>query len=1074
MHFKLRLIPTAVATLLVAACGGGGGGSSTVAANPSNGTVVDGYLNLAKVVCDANENGVYDTGEQVTYTSANGDGKFTFNPGCAHSILGGVDGTGTNADTKLPFVGLLRAPTGATVLTPLTTLLSSGMSAAEVVKALDLPAGTNLLTVDPAATNADGSLMNAELLKKSIAVQQLLQKTTEVVNSLAKMTGSEANQTVYTQVATALATTLKSGAALITGGATPVMDAAVVKSMLSTAFTNIASAASVDPVIKTALSGAGGVATLPTVINTALTGQAQVILGASAETITATTLDRQSNNIIASTVTAAVAAKTLSPSTSPAALTTLATSTQTAAAAATVVPTPTPPPVVVAVPAPAAGSTTLFTFDEASPLFTNMGAYGGALPSVVVPDNSNAGNALKIVKAAGPDSGGGTYFGLPAIRFTASRKQITAAVFSTVANSVILMKAEVSGSDSVEVAGTPTGAANTWSTVTWDFSAVDPAKTYATMAITPDKGLTASGQTYYLDNIALAPAGATPPVVVGHVPAPATGSTTLFTFDEASPLFTNMGAYGGALPSVFAPAFGDAGNALQIVKAAGPDSGGGVYFGLPAIPFTASRKQITAAVYSSVANSVILLKAEVNGSDSVEVAGTPTGAANTWSTVTWDLSAVNPAKTYATMAITPDKGLTASGQTYTLDNIALAPAAATPPPPVVPKSGVLATFDETVSLPFLGFNGAEGSSIKAAPVGAGSGLALNVLRTGGDPWAGAKVTVGAMDVSSTNTTITAKVYSPLAGIPIVLKLEGATNALTTSEIQATETVVMGWQTLSWVIPTADIKSGYSNVILLPHLNTTATVSPGESYFFDDIRLGVAVTPTPVTPTDYLYIPGDSIGFAADGVTANAVNYTMAAFQSSGINVKWPMANSAAIKLKLAVNGTFNFAVGQKLSAAVQIEDTAVGSSAQIRAYTDNVSVSKSGDTITLSVPSLPQALIYGVSANGATKAVIDFASSVRGISNALSTATNAVSTVMFGEVVNFGITGLSNQFTNMNGLRGKYKVTIVVNQLPLRKADGTQYDPVTINMPTTVSGNVEGGIVPITGYGLVGYINLTP
>jgi hypothetical protein len=187
-----------------------------------------------------------------------------------------------------------------------------------------------------------------------------------------------------------------------------------------------------------------------------------------------------------------------------------------------------------------------------------------------------------------------------------------------------------------------------------------------------------------------------------------------------------------------------------------------------------------------------------------------------------------------------------------------------------------------------------------------------------------------------------------------------------------------------------------------------------------------------------------------------------------------MSNSAAIKLNLAINGTFNFASGQKLSAAVQIEDTTAGSSGQIRAYTDNVAVSKSGDIITLSVPSLPQALIYGVSADGNTKAVIDFASSVQGISNALSTATGAVSTVMFGEVVNFGITGLSNRFTNMSALRGKYKVTIVVNQLPLRKQDGSPYDAVTIQVPTTVSGNVEGNPVPVTGYGLVGYINLTP
>lgn len=897
MHFKLRLIPTAVAALVVTACGGGGGDSSAVASNPSNGTVVDGYLNFAKVVCDVNENGVYDSGEPVTYTSNNGDGKFTFASGCAHSILGGVDGTGTNADTKLPFVGLLRAPAGATVITPLTTLLSSGMSSADVIKALDLPVGTNLLTADPAATNTDGSLKDAELLKKALAVQQLLQKTTEMVNGLASMTGSVATQTVYTQVATALATTLKGGTALLTGGNAPVMDPEVVKTMLSTALTNIASASSVDPTIKTALTDAGGAATLPTVINVALTGQAQAILASTESNLIDTTLDRQSNTAIATVVTAAAKAGTLTPGTSPSAIATLAQSTAEAAA----LPTP----------------------------------------------------------------------------------------------------------------------------------------------------------------------------VASHVPAPAAGSTTLFTFDEATPLFTGMGAYGGALPTVEVPAVSDAGNALKIVKPAGSENWGGIYFGLPRIPFTASRKQITASVYSTVANSVIMLKAEVSGNDSVEVASTPTGAANTWSTITWDFSAVDPAKTYATMAISPDRGLTASGQIYLLDNIALAPAGATPPP-VVPKSGVLTTFDETTPLTFLGFDGAEGSSIKAAPAGAGSGLALNVLRTGGFNYAGAKVTVGAMDVSSTNTTITAKVYSPLAGIPIKLKLEGPTSALTTSEIPATETVTTGWQTLSWVIPTADIKSGYTNVILLPHLGTVASVTPGESYYFDDISLGAPTTVTPPTVSNYLYLVGDSIGFSADGTTANAANYSLATFQSSGINVKWPMWNSAAIKLNLALNGTVNIASGQTLSAAVQIEDTTAGSSGQIRAYTDNVAVSKTGDAITLSVPTLPQALIYGVSADGKTNAVIDFASSVQGISNTLSTAASAVSTVMFGEVVNFGINGLSNQFTNMTALRGKYKVTIVVTQLPLRKADGTVFSSTTIEMPTSVVNGVASGIVPVTGPSLVGYINLTP
>ena len=392
-----------------------------------------------------------------------------------------------------------------------------------------------------------------------------------------------------------------------------------------------------------------------------------------------------------------------------------------------------------------------------------------------------------------------------------------------------------------------------------------------------------------------------------NVPTPATGSTTLMTFDESTPAFSGMGAYGGALPTVEAGPSSDAAKALKIVKPTGAQVWGGTYFGVSAIPFAADRKTLTAAVYSSKANAVIKLKVQVSETDFVEVAGTSTGAANTWSTVTWNLTGVSPAKQYTTIAITPDAETATSGQSYYVDNLALLAAEAS-----------------------------------------------------------------------------------------------------------------------------------------------------------------------AAPTNYVYLDSNSIGFSANGTTAAAVTYSMADFQSStgGINIKWPMADAAALKLKLKVNGSFTFDSSQTLSAAVRIQETGSGSG-EIRAYTDKVAVSRSGDNITLSVPNLPQALIYGVSGNGQTKAVIDFASKVRGITNTLSTATGAVSTVMFGEVVNFGISGLSNQFTNMSAMRGKYKVTIVVNELPLRKADGSKFDTLSIDVPTTVSGGVAGNAVPVTGYGLVGYINLT-
>jgi hypothetical protein len=203
---------------------------------------------------------------------------------------------------------------------------------------------------------------------------------------------------------------------------------------------------------------------------------------------------------------------------------------------------------------------------------------------------------------------------------------------------------------------------------------------------------------------------------------------------------------------------------------------------------------------------------------------------------------------------------------------------------------------------------------------------------------------------------------------------------------------------------------------------------------------------------------------------------MAQFQSTaGINLKWPMSSATALELNLAENGTFTMAQGQTLQAAVSITQDTPSGSGEVQAYIDNVTVTKNGSSIQVTVPSVAKALVYGVSSDGKTKAVIDFASAVAGITNTLSSATNAVSTIVLGDVVNYAVNGVSNDFTGMYGLTGKYKVSIVVTQLPLRQADGSAFPVVTVQVPTVLdaSGNVvPASVVPVTGYGLVGYINL--
>jgi hypothetical protein len=72
---------------------------------------------------------------------------------------------------------------------------------------------------------------------------------------------------------------------------------------------------------------------------------------------------------------------------------------------------------------------------------------------------------------------------------------------------------------------------------------------------------------------------------------------------------------------------------------------------------------------------------------------------------------------------------------------------------------------------------------------------------------------------------------------MVLKLENAADAgINTGDLSAQQTVVQGWQTLTWVIPADKLGGSYSRVVMLPNLGTVASADPGETYYFDDIKL----------------------------------------------------------------------------------------------------------------------------------------------------------------------------------------------------------------------------------------------
>jgi hypothetical protein len=137
-----------------------GGPSSTAATDTftvavSNGGTAqaeDGYISGATVFADANGTGQLASNDVSTTTDANGN--FTLTGGTGPLIAFG----GTDISTGLVFKGQLDAPSGSTVIDPLTTLISrlqqaAGLTVAaaeqEVLAAFGLASSTDVTTLDP-------------------------------------------------------------------------------------------------------------------------------------------------------------------------------------------------------------------------------------------------------------------------------------------------------------------------------------------------------------------------------------------------------------------------------------------------------------------------------------------------------------------------------------------------------------------------------------------------------------------------------------------------------------------------------------------------------------------------------------------------------------------------------------------------------------------------------------------------------------------------------------------------------------------------------------------------------------
>ena len=181
--------------------------------------------------------------------------------------------------------------------------------------------------------------------------------------------------------------------------------------------------------------------------------------------------------------------------------------------------------------------------------------------------------------------------------------------------------------------------------------------------------------------------------------------------------------------------------------------------------------------------------------------------------------------------------------TFRVDNIRW--VAETEAPPLDQIDLPLSFEGDTTAFGLTDFGGAS-SSLVADPLDADNTVAQTVKSSTAETFAGTVMGNGSgfanpIPFTADGTTMTVRVYSPAAGIPVLLKVENA-DASVFSEVIVNTTVANAWEILTFDFSTVSIDTSATFVQAIIFFNFN-NAGADRTYFWDDVTFGAAVTPT---------------------------------------------------------------------------------------------------------------------------------------------------------------------------------------------------------------------------------------
>lgn len=307
------------------------------------------------------------------------------------------------------------------------------------------------------------------------------------------------------------------------------------------------------------------------------------------------------------------------------------------------------------------------TFESATTNYNWFGFDGG---DVTIQNNPNAGGinnsakVAKMVKNAGQPWGGSFLTLTGPINFSAN-KIFRMKVYSPRAGAKVLLKVENSGNPGLNFEKeTVVSMANNWEDLVFDFTGINTANAYDRIVLIFDLGTPGDGSsnfTFFFDDIRLT--NTAPVSIPLNFEYPV--SYDWFGFDGGNMTVINNPQSGGINTSA---------KVARMVKNAGQPWGGSFLTLSEPIPFSLS-KTFRMKVYSPRAGAKVLLKVENSSNPGINFEREVTiGAANAWTDLTFDFSAINTANSYDRVVLIFDLGTPGDGSsnfTFLVDDIRL-------------------------------------------------------------------------------------------------------------------------------------------------------------------------------------------------------------------------------------------------------------------------------------------------------------------------------------------------------------------------------------------------------------------